>query len=216
MSQIKRSKYRGILGVNITRNADTANEDAVKDYLTCLEKLYPHVSYLTVNVSCPNSVGLNALQNKTALKSLLTALKKRQVELLGETSRYVPLVVKISPDLGDKALEELMAVLLACHIDGVTVANTTTQRPSVVASNTHAEERGGLSGEPLSALSVPLLKKVSSLSEGRIAIIGTGGTMTAQDALDKFSAGADLVQVYTGLVYHGPQLIHDISNALAE
>ena len=201
-------RYRGILGINIGKNFDTPIERAAADYLTCMRKVYPLASYLTVNISSPNTKNLRQLQEADELDRLLAALKAEQAKLADEHGRYVPMALKIAPDLAPEQLDSVAELLLAHRIDAVIATNTTLSREGVEGL-VHAEETGGLSGAPLAARSTQVVRRLAAQLKGGIPIIGVGGVMRAEDAAQKLAAGASLVQLYTGLVYAGPRLVHD-------
>lgn len=204
LTRLKKMKYKGILGINIGKNKDTPNEKAVDDYLLGFNAFWRYASYITVNISSPNTPGLRALQEKESLELLLNALKNAQAQVHTAENKYVPLVVKISPDLTDSALEELARVLLAQKIDGVIATNTTIHRDIV---HEHAHEMGGLSGKPLQARSTDIIKKLAALLNNRIPIIAVGGIHDEESAKEKLNAGAQLLQIYTSFIYQGPALI---------
>lgn len=208
-------KSGGILGLNIGRNFDTPNERAVDDYLTCLRAVYAHASYVAVNVSSPNTTGLRELQEDAALETLLAALKAEQAKLAQRQGKYTPLAVKIAPDLSAGELRRVARVLVAQRCDGVIATNTTTDR-SGVAGLAHAAEPGGLSGRPLRDKATAVVRTLATELGGAMPIIGVGGIMSAADAQEKIAAGATLVQIYTGLIYKGPELVAEIATALAK
>ena len=203
---VERMRYDGVLGINIGKNADTPVERAEDDYLICLEKVYPHADYITVNISSPNTQGLRSLQNEEALTRLLSALKERQTQLSGEHGRYVPLLVKIAPDLSLAEVEGMAAVFRAQEIDGVIATNTTLARDAV-AGLQHAGETGGLSGRPVRVSSTRVLHELTAALDGKMPVIGVGGISDAESAAEKIRAGASLVQIYTGFIYEGPGVI---------
>ena len=203
---VERMRYDGVLGINIGKNFDTPVERAEDDYLACLEKVYEHADYVTVNISSPNTQGLRSLQGEEALTRLLAALKERQTQLSGEHGRYVPLLVKIAPDLQPAEVEGIAGVLLAQEIDGVIATNTTISR-TAVAHLPHGGEVGGLSGQPVREASTRVLRELAAALDGRMPIIGVGGISDAESAAEKITAGADLVQIYTGFIYEGPGVI---------
>ena len=211
---VKAAAFQGVLGINIGKNFDTPLARAAEDYLSCLSAVYPYASYVTVNISSPNTQNLRDLQAADALADLLGKLKAEQTRLAEQYGRYVPIALKIAPDLSDTALADI-AVLLRLHrIDAVIATNTTVARPDL-ADLPHGNETGGLSGAPLTPLSTRIIRKLSTALAGEIPIIGVGGILNKQDALDKIEAGASLVQLYTGLIYRGPQLIRECVQALA-
>ena len=204
----------GILGLNIGKNFDTPNARAIDDYVACLRAVYTRASYVTVNISSPNTQGLRELQDDAALEQLLGKLKAEQATLAQAHGKYTPLVVKIAPDLTPTDLRRIARTLMAHRIDGVIATNTTTDR-SAVAGSPHAEEAGGLSGRPLGAKSNAVIRTLAAELDGALPIIGVGGIMSGADAKEKIAAGATLVQIYTGLIYRGPELIAEIAQALA-
>jgi dihydroorotate dehydrogenase len=207
-------KSGGILGLNIGKNFDTPNERVVDDYLTCLRAVYAHASYVTVNVSSPNTAGLRDLQADAALASLLAALKAEQAKLAQRHGKYTPLTVKLAPDLSPDAIRQIARVLIAQRCDGVIATNTTVER-SLVAGLAHAGEAGGLSGRPLKDKATAVVRALAAELDGALPIIGVGGIFSGADAREKIAAGATLVQIYTGLIYRGPGLVAEIATALA-
>lgn len=213
LRQLARCNYRGIVGVNIGKNAATPTADAVDDYLIGLRKSYLVASYITINISSPNTANLRNLQQSDTLQKLLGTLKEEQLKLQQIHNKYTPLVLKISPDLTD---EQIVSIAKACTkfaIDGVICGNTTTSRAGV-AGFKHSQESGGLSGKPLHKLSTQLVAKISAELRGAIPIIASGGILTGSDAQDKINAGASLVQIYSGLIYQGPAMVAKIVRAL--
>lgn len=204
----------GILGINIGKNFDTPNERAHEDYLACMRKVYAPASYITVNISSPNTQGLRDLQGQEALNNLLALLKKEQSELAQKHGKYVPLAVKIAPDLDADALRLIGESIIRFKIDGVVATNTTIARDAVRGAR-HAAEQGGLSGAPLLAPSNAAIRVLAKALDGAAPIIGVGGVMNGADAVSKIEAGASLVQLYTGLVYRGPGLVAECVRALA-
>ena len=204
----------GILGLNIGKNAATAIEDAASDYLTCLDGVYPHADYVTVNISSPNTKNLRALQSDEALDALLGALQQRRQQLAKQHGRQVPMFVKIAPDLDEAQVGVIAATLRHNGIDGVIATNTTIARDAV-AGLPHADEAGGLSGRPVFDASNRVIAQLRAALGSGYPIIGVGGVLSGRDAQAKIAAGADLVQVYTGLIYKGPQLVADCARALA-
>ena len=213
IANVLRARYRGILGINIGKNFDTPIERAADDYEFCLAKVYAHASYVTVNVSSPNTKDLRQLQGADELGALAGKLKTEQKRLADAHGRYVPLVLKIAPDLDEAALEAIAKCLLKHKLDGVIATNTTVSR-AAVQGLPHADENGGLSGAPLRDVSTAVIAKLAQLLDGKVPIIGAGGVMSAEDARAKLAAGASLVQIYTGFIYRGPQLIGEILRAL--
>ena len=213
IENVKASKFNGILGINIGKNADTPVEDAVSDYLICLEKVYHYASYITVNISSPNTKNLRSLQSGDALTELLQTLKNRQLELAQQYQHYVPLVLKVAPDLTAEDIEFIAAQLLQFKIDGLIVTNTTLGRDEV-ENLPNGQEAGGLSGAPVFVKSTECLRQFAKVLNGKIPLIGVGGILSGEQAVAKQQAGANLVQVYSGLIYTGPSLIKDCINAM--
>jgi dihydroorotate dehydrogenase len=203
-----------ILGLNIGKNFDTPNARAIDDYLHCLDAVYAHASYVTVNISSPNTKGLRELQEDAALEALLSALKAEQTKLAQQYGKYTPVVVKLAPDLAAAELRRIARSLVAHAIDGVIATNTTVDR-SAVAGQPNANEAGGLSGRPLRDKSTAVIRTLAAELAGALPIIGVGGIMSGADAREKIAAGATLVQLYTGLIYKGPDLVAEVANALA-
>lgn len=212
LDNVKATSYKGVLGINIGKNKVTPEEEAINDYLICLEKVYPYADYVTINISSPNTPGLRNLQHGTALDDLLSKLKASQTDLHKKHGRYVPLVVKIAPDLTADEVTVMAKSLLNANIDGVIATNTTLARDHLTDSQ--ASEAGGLSGRPLQDKSTDVIRHLSNELQGKMPIIGVGGINSAAAAKEKFAAGASLVQVYTGFIYHGPKLIKEVVNGL--
>ena len=200
-------KPRALLGINLGKNKDTPNEAALDDYRIGLQKAWAHADYLTINISSPNTAGLRDLQHGAALRDLLAGIKAEQQRLADETARRVPVVVKIAPDLDDAALHATLDTIAEANMDGIIATNTTLDK-SAVASHRYGGEQGGLSGAPLTAASTAIVKKIRAHLP-QMALIAAGGVMRAADMQAKLDAGADLVQIYSGLIYHGPQLVRD-------
>lgn len=213
LEQVGRSSYQGILGINIGKNADTPLENATEDYLIGLRKSYRSASYVTINISSPNTKNLRQLQQGDEIKQLLAALKQEQLKLQGEHGKYTPLAVKIAPDLSDEEIVHIADLLLEFDIDGVIATNTTIARDKV-QGHIHADEAGGLSGAPVRDSSTRVVKALAEQLNGKLPIIAAGGILSAADAQEKIRAGASLVQVYSGLIYKGTQLIEDILQTL--
>jgi dihydroorotate dehydrogenase len=211
ISQVKKSHYSGILGINIGKNFDTPIEKATDDYLIGLRKSYAYASYITLNISSPNTKNLRQLQQGDEIKKLLSALKEAQLVLEKQHQKYVPLVVKIAPDLNDGEIQHIALLLKEFSIDGVIATNTTLDR-EIIKGHPLANEAGGLSGAPVKEKSTYVVKVLASELNGSIPIIAAGGILTAADAIEKMAAGASLVQVYSGLIYKGTQLVDDILN----
>jgi dihydroorotate dehydrogenase len=214
LRNVEAAKYRGVLGINIGKNFATPMENAVDDYLICLRKVYSHASYVTVNISSPNTKNLRALQEKEVLSSLLQSLKQEQAKLADRHGQYVPLVLKIAPDLSLEQIHEIADLLMAHKIDGVIASNTTLSRDAVQGLK-HADQAGGLSGAPVREKSTWVIRELAQRLQGSLPIIGVGGISSGEDALAKMAAGADLVQLYSGLIYQGPGLVHDVCRKLA-
>ena len=207
------ARYAGVLGINIGKNFDTPNDRAVDDYLTCMQKVYAHASYITVNISSPNTKNLRDLQAADALSSLLASLKLEQKKLSDKHGKYVPMTLKIAPDLSKEQVIEIADLLMRHQIDGVIATNTTLSREAVKGMQ-HSEETGGLSGAPVRNQSTIVIQQLSQHLQRALPIIGVGGILKGADAVEKIAAGADLVQVYSGLIYKGPKLVHDICKTL--
>lgn len=203
----------GVLGLNIGKNADTPIERAVDDYLHCLEKVYPYASYVTVNISSPNTKNLRQLQGASELDALLSRLKDAQQRLADQYGRYVPIALKIAPDVDSEQVKTIAAALLRHRIDAVIATNTTITRDAV-KELPHAEETGGLSGAPVFELSNAVIRGLKAEVGNGLPIIGVGGILSGEDAQAKIEAGASLVQVYTGLIYRGPGLVGECAAAL--
>ena len=204
---------QGVLGLNIGKNADTPIERAADDYLECLRKVYPYASYVTVNISSPNTQNLRQLQGASELDSLLAQLKDEQKRLADQHGRYVPLALKIAPDIDNDQIHDIAGALLRHRIDGVIATNTTLNRRGVEGMK-HALEAGGLSGEPVFELSNIVIRALKKELGDEVPIIGVGGILRGQDARAKIAAGAQLVQLYSGLIYAGPALVRECANAV--
>lgn len=213
LERVSRSHFQGVLGINIGKNATTPLAQAVDDYCTMLQKVYPYAHYVAVNISSPNTPGLRDLQQGEALTALLQTLKTQQAQLAEYHSRYVPLAVKIAPDLSDAAVDWLAQTLMHHRIDGVIATNTTCSR-AAVAGLPHAEELGGLSGAPLAARATQVVERLYKILGDALPIIAVGGILGAADAKTRLAAGASLVQLYTGLIYRGPGLVREVAQAL--
>ncbi len=213
VENVRRAKYRGILGINIGKNFDTPIENAVDDYLTGLRKVYEYAGYVTVNISSPNTKNLRQLQQSDELDGLLGRLKEEQGALAQRHGKTVPLLLKIAPDLETGQIIAIADLLLKHEIDGVIATNTTLARHGVEGLP-HGDEAGGLSGAPVRVKSTAVVKQLSLALEGKIPIVGVGGIMNALDAQEKLAAGADLLQIYTGLIYRGPGLVREICREL--
>jgi len=209
LKQVQHTDFKGILGINIGKNFDTPLENAAEDYLIGLRKSYPHASYITINISSPNTQNLRQLQQGEELKNLLSALKQEQHILATQHGKYVPLVVKIAPDLTETEISHIARLLQEFALDGVIATNTTLDR-SLVSQHPLAGETGGLSGLPVKEKSTAVVKILAAELQGKLPIIAAGGIFSAADAQEKLAAGASLVQIYSGLIYQGPQLLADI------
>ncbi|MBB3227286.1 dihydroorotate dehydrogenase [Luteibacter sp. Sphag1AF] len=203
---VERASFRGVLGINIGKNKDTPNENAVDDYLHCLDRVYPLASYITVNISSPNTQGLRDLQEEDTLRRFIGTLRERQEQLAGQHGARKPMLLKIAPDLAEAELDAIAEVLLSASVDGVICTNTTIARDAV-AGDPHAGETGGLSGRPLFQRSTEVLRGMSRRLGGKVGIVGVGGILDGDGAAEKIAAGASLVQLYSGLVYRGPKLV---------
>jgi len=208
LENVKRSGFKGVLGINIGKNKNTAQENAVDDYLICLEKVYRHADYITINISSPNTPGLRDLQFGETLRNLLRDLKFKQRELTQQQDRYVPLVVKVAPDMDENAIAALASTFIEFSIDGVIVSNTTLSREGV-ESLADAQQAGGLSGRPLKHRADHSLQLMVAHLKQKVPVIAVGGISCADDAQHKIALGASLVQIYTGFIYQGPALVHD-------
>ena len=215
VENVKRARYRGVLGINIGTNFDTPLERAAEDYVACLRKVYPLASYVTVNVSSPNTEDLRRLQGAAELDALLSALKAEQRALAARHGKAVPLAVKIAPDLERPQIEAIAGSLRKHAIDAVIATNTTVTREGV-AGLPHEHETGGLSGAPLAARATSVVRQLAQALSGALPVIGAGGIMSGADAREKVAAGASLVQLYTGLIYRGPALVRECVAALCD
>jgi len=213
VANVLMSNYKGILGINIGKNKDTPIDHAVDDYLACMDKVYAHASYITVNISSPNTQNLRELQKDDALDTLLSAIKLRQAILTERHGQYVPIALKIAPDLDDSQIAAIAALLMVHHVDGVIATNTTLARDKVQGLP-FADEAGGLSGLPVREASNRVIRALARHLQGAVPIIGVGGIHSGADALEKITAGAQLVQLYTGLIYQGPSLVSQCVRAL--
>lgn len=209
LEQVKNCRYDGILGINIGKNADTPMENATGDYLIGLRKAYQAASYITINISSPNTKNLRQLQQGDEIKQLLEALKQEQRKLHQEYGRYTPIAVKIAPDLSNEDIQHIAELLLTFEIDGVIATNTTISREAI-QGHPLADEAGGLSGAPVKNASTIVIKNLAQALNGKLPIIAAGGILQAQDAVEKLQAGASLIQIYSGLIYQGPQLLEEI------
>lgn len=215
VAAVARRRYRGVLGINIGKNLDTPVVEAAGDYLTCLERVYPLADYITVNLSSPNTPGLRELQFGAYLEDLLGALQERRRVLAAQSGRRVPLAVKIAPDLADEELSAIGRVLAAQGVDAVIATNTTVSRQGV-ESSPHAGEAGGLSGAPLLERSTEVVRRLAAEFGARLPVIAAGGIGSGADAVAKLQAGARLVQLYTGFIYRGPELVGEVLDAVRD
>lgn len=206
---VRNTHYQGILGINIGKNFDTPVDAAAADYLICLRKVYRYASYVTVNISSPNTANLRQLQNAKELDQLLGTLKSEQTRLADEHGKYTPLVVKIAPDLEPDQIKSIAILLMKHWIDGVIATNTTLSRAGV-ENLPGSTETGGLSGAPLTQRATGVIRQLHAVLQDALPIIGAGGIMKGADVREKMEAGASLVQIYTGLIYHGPELVQEL------
>lgn len=214
IERVKRRRFGGVLGINVGKNFDTPVERAADDYCLCMEKVYPYADYITANVSSPNTKGLRDLQFGDSLNRLLEAIKEKQQQLAQENDRYVPLAVKIAPDMDVDAIRQIAQALRQYEIDGVIATNTTIDKSSV-ANLPHGNEEGGLSGRPLREKSTEVITQLAGELSGEIPIIGVGGICNGDSAAEKIRAGATAVQIYTGFIYRGPELVREAAEAIA-
>jgi dihydroorotate dehydrogenase len=213
VENVKSSKYTGVLGINIGKNFDTPVEQANQDYLICLEKVYPYASYIVVNISSPNTANLRQLQFGEALEQLIKVLQDKQSELAIQYGRKIPVFIKIAPDLTQQETDDLASTFSRLKVDGVIATNTTFSRAGVEGLPNN-EEQGGLSGLPVLKNSNEIIARLSQQSNQQFPIIGVGGICHPEHARQKLDAGASLVQIYSGFIYHGPKLITTISSRL--
>jgi dihydroorotate dehydrogenase len=213
IENVQRADYRGILGINIGKNANTPIENAADDYLICLRKVYAHASYVAVNISSPNTRHLRQLQGEDALNDLLKPLKAEQQKLADTHGKYVPIVLKIAPDMEAGQVAQIARLLMQHRIDGVIATNTTLSREGV-ENLPHGEESGGLSGAPVRDKSTGVIRQLAAELQGALPIIGVGGILSGSDAAEKIHAGAALVQIYSGLIYRGPALVAESCAAI--
>ena len=213
VENIRLSKYKGVLGINIGKNFDTPIERAAEDYILCMKKVYQYANYIAVNISSPNTKNLRDLQETKALNILLGQLKQEQTRLNDYYGRYVPIALKISPDLTPKHLDAISKSIIKNRIDGVIATNTTVNRDSV-SDLDNGKEAGGMSGKPLCDMSNSIIRELYSRLQGEVPIIGVGGISSGEDAAEKINAGAELVQMYSGLIYQGRKLILDACHSI--
>jgi len=215
VTKARQSGFNGIIGINIGKNFDTAVEDATEDYLIGLRNAYRYADYITINISSPNTPGLRTLQYGEELDKLLSAIKSEQMSLVVSEKKYVPIAVKVAPDLEANEIKGIAETLLENNIDCLIATNTTLSRDAVIGMK-HGEEAGGLSGEPVREMSTDVIRQFHSVLKDQIPIIGVGGISSAKDAQDKLDAGAVLVQVYSGLIYEGPMMVKNLVKGLAK
>jgi dihydroorotate dehydrogenase len=213
IENVARANYRGILGINIGKNAATPIENAASDYLTCLRRVYAHASYVAVNISSPNTKNLRQLQDETALNDLLAQLKAEQHRLADAHGKYTPIALKIAPDMEDEQIAQIASLLMRHNIDGVIATNTTLSRDTV-ENLPHGNETGGLSGAPVRDKSTRVIRELARQLQGALPIIGVGGILCGADAAQKIQAGASLVQIYSGLIYKGPALVAECAKTI--
>jgi len=213
VANVERANFKGVLGINIGKNADTPIEKAADDYLICLRKVYAHASYVTVNISSPNTKNLRQLQGGDELDALLTQLKSEQEQLAQKHGKYVPLALKIAPDLDAEQIKQIASLLIKHRIDGVIATNTTLSREGVEGL-VHGNETGGLSGAPVKEKSTAVIRALATELGGALPIIGVGGISSGADALEKMQAGASLVQIYSGLIYRGQSLVTEAAETI--
>jgi dihydroorotate dehydrogenase len=213
VNNVKQARYNGVLGINIGKNKDTPNEQGKDDYVHCMRKVYPYATYITVNISSPNTPGLRDLQFGDALLDLLHTVKNEQLDLQQQHGKYVPIFVKIAPDMDAIAVQQVAETLLSSKMDGAIATNTTLDR-SQVQGLLHANESGGLSGRPVREKSTTVISQLRAAVGSDFPIIGVGGIDDATSAQEKLHAGAQLIQVYTGFIYQGPQLVKSIVDSL--
>ncbi|MGD2530774.1 quinone-dependent dihydroorotate dehydrogenase, partial [Escherichia coli] len=209
IENVKKAHYDGVLGINIGKNKDTPVEQGKDDYLICMDKIYPYAGYIAINISSPNTPGLRTLQYGEALDDLLIAIKNKQNDLQKIHQKYVPIAVKIAPDLSEEELIQVADSLVRHNIDGVIATNTTLDR-SLVQGMKNCDQTGGLSGRPLQLKSTEIIRRLSQELNGRLPIIGVGGIDSVIAAREKIAAGATLVQIYSGFIFKGPPLIKEI------
>jgi dihydroorotate dehydrogenase len=213
VANVKRARYTGVLGINIGKNKDTPEEAALADYVCCLQKVYDLASYVTINISSPNTPGLRNLQHGNALNSLLIGLKTEQNILAEKHKKYTPILVKIAPDLSESEIENMASALITAGIDGVIATNTTLDREAVLGL-VNAEQAGGLSGQVLCAKSQRVAERLALALNGAIPMIGVGGVYDAASARARLNGGSSLIQLYTSLIYQGPKVIKQIVDGL--
>ncbi|ELY4320578.1 quinone-dependent dihydroorotate dehydrogenase [Cronobacter turicensis] len=209
VENVKKAHFDGVLGINIGKNKDTPVEQGKDDYLICMEKVFPYAGYIAINISSPNTPGLRSLQYGEALDDLLAAIKNQQQVLSQKHHKYVPVAVKIAPDLSVEELIQVADSLVRHNIDGVIATNTTLDR-SLVQGMKYCDETGGLSGRPLQLKSTEIIRLLNQELQGRLPIIGVGGIDSVIAAREKMAAGASLIQIYSGFIFKGPPLVKEI------
>jgi dihydroorotate dehydrogenase len=214
VENLRRTSWRGVLGINVGKNFDTPNERAADDYVACLERVYAHASYVTVNISSPNTAGLRALQERDALEALLGRLTETRERLSDRHGRRVPLALKVSPDLAPGEISDIAAAVRGHRIDALIATNTSLSREGVEGLLC-ASEAGGLSGAPIRKRATDVLAAFAAELKGEVVLIGAGGILSGADANEKLAAGASLVQLYTGLIYRGPALVAECVRTIA-
>lgn len=214
VERVGHRRFSGVLGINIGKNKSTPEENALLDYQLCMEKVYSCADYITINISSPNTPGLRDLQFGAALETLLRGVKQKQQQLAQIHQRYVPVAVKIAPDMTSEEVKAVAATLLRAEIDGVIATNTTVSRDAIKNSR-YASEPGGLSGRPLREMSTDVIRLLAAELNGSIPIIGVGGVLSGEDAREKIEAGAKLVQIYSGFIFRGPELIAEAAGVIA-
>jgi dihydroorotate dehydrogenase len=212
IANVRRARWKGVLGINIGKNADTPAERAIDDYALGLEKVYAHAAYVTINISSPNTKGLRTLQEAQQLDALLARLTSLRTSLADRHGRRVPLVVKVAPDLTPDEIQSIADAVRRHGVEGVIATNTSLSRQGVEGLR-HANEAGGLSGAPIRDIATRVLGQFARALKGETTLIGAGGVMSGADAKEKFAAGAQLVQLYTGLIYRGPDLVSECASA---
>ncbi len=213
LENVKKVRYDGVIGINIGKNKTTPIEKGKDDYIYCLNKAYNYAGYITVNISSPNTPDLRQLQYGDALEDLLQGIKERQKTLADQYNKYIPIAVKIAPDLSDEEVVQIADTLRRHQIDGVIATNTTISRDNVSGLK-NADEIGGLSGKPLQHKSTAIIRRLHQELKDEIPIIGSGGIDGVQNAQEKIAAGAQLLQIYSGLIYHGPELVKQLVQAI--
>jgi len=213
IKNIKKADFKGVLGINIGKNFDTPIDKAVEDYLTCFRKAYRYAGYIAINISSPNTKNLRHLQSDKYLEILLKSLKNEQKILHKKFKKLVPFVVKVSPDNSSKQLDSIAKLLLKYKVNGVIATNTTIDRKGILNSK-YSMEEGGLSGAPLNKKSTNVIKHLNKCLDGKIPIIGVGGIITADDGIEKIKNGASLIQIYSGLIFRGHELVNELRNTI--